>query len=99
MHHLWIPPVGSIELVHTDDTGEELLTRRTEGTVVRLHFKVDGEPGGVAYCCVSDPPQWANFRASNALAWLCGLNVEFNGPVVFSGVAPELVAELVRDIC
>jgi hypothetical protein len=98
-HVLLIPVEGVIELLHSDlpINVEAVLKERSEGTYVALDFEVDGEPGGTVHFLTPDQGE-PNFRARQAMIWLCNVHIVLDGNVGFTNVAPELVAAMVQDL-
>jgi hypothetical protein len=97
-HHLLIPTTGDLELLHTDNSAQAILALYEGGTPVTLDFTVDGEPGGTVTFAVSNPHTETNPRAREALVWLTGVHLVIDGTAILTGVSPDLVAELVKDI-
>jgi len=99
-HHLLIPVEGDLELFESARPSrlvmEDLVNPNI--AVLTLDFMVDDEPGGTVTFAVTDPLDNFNQRGRAALVWLTGAHVVMTGPVLFTDVKPDLVAEMVKDI-
>lgn len=99
-HVLIIPPSGLLEVIHTDksiDISATLLNRGNEGEFVALDLSVANKPLTRVYWYASQIGP-INPRAQQAMLMLTGTHMIFTGHVLFYGMAPENVYEIVARL-
>lgn len=97
-HVLVIPSAGLMEVFHTEkdiDPRGTLLARGARGQHVTFDLLVDGTSVGRVDWLTEGP---VNPRARQAVVHLTGAHMVFFGPVIFTGVAPETVYEIVSTL-
>jgi len=99
-HVLIIPPVGLMEVVHTDEEIEPataLTARGSTGDLVDLTLTVGLENRGRVVWYVNHIGPM-NDRAREALAMLTGAHMIMTGHVMFLDVHPDRVYEIVAQL-
>jgi hypothetical protein len=93
-HILIVPPVGLLEVVHTDHgiDQEGTLRVRAEGAFATLRYDEH-----YAYWLV-DNAGTLNPRARWVWAELTGVHMSFTGPVIFQGIEERRVGDLVGHL-
>lgn len=93
-------PVSGLPIVrhHDEEIPRENIKKALEilgrGSLITLGIVVEGQTGGTV-SFLHEPSEPVNTRAREALADLTGVHMLFTGPVMFTGVPEEKIAEVV----
>lgn len=99
-HVLLIPPKGLMEVMHADravDIEQVLASREGKGPLITLNLLRQNVENGTVYWC-NDPTQPMNPRAREAMVMVTDAHMVFPGPVIFTGLPPEKVFEIVSAL-